>query len=65
MEKIQVNIKDVLQTVSQTAIDSLKSEALDGLRMIQDGSGAGNDFLGWVKLPSETPAIIVDEINAA
>ena len=64
MEKIQVNIKDVLSTVSQNAIDALSGEANDGLRKIQDGSGLGNDFLGWVKLPTDTTEALLDDIEA-
>ncbi len=64
MEKIQVNIKDVLPTVSQNAIDALSGEANDGLRKIQDGSGLGNDFLGWVKLPTDTTEALLDDIVA-
>ncbi len=64
MEKIQVNIKDVLSTVSQNAIDALSGEANDGLRKIQDGSGLGNDFLGWVKLPTDTTEALLDDIVA-
>ena len=65
MEKIQVNIKDVLQTVSREQIDALKGAALDGLKKLQDGTGLGNDFLGWVNLPSSTPDELIDDINAA
>ena len=64
MEKIQVNIKDVLSTVSQNAIDALSGEANDGLRKIQDGRGLGNDFLGWVKLPTDTTEALLDDIVA-
>ena len=64
MEKIQVNIKDVLSTVSQNAIDALSGEANDGLCKIQDGSGLGNDFLGWVKLPTDTTEALLDDIVA-
>ena len=64
MEKIQVNINDVLSTVSQNAIDALSGEANDGLRKIQDGSGLGNDFLGWVKLPTDTTEALLDDIVA-
>ena len=64
MEKIQVNIKDVLSTVSQNAIDALSGEANDGLRKIQDGSSLGNDFLGWVKLPTDTTEALLDDIVA-
>ncbi|MCM1033353.1 MAG: glucose-6-phosphate isomerase [Odoribacter sp.] len=65
MEKIQVNIKDVLATVSNQTIDGLKGEALSGLAKLQDGTGAGNDFLGWVKLPTDTTDTLLDDINAA
>lgn len=64
METIQVNIKDVLSTVSNDAIDALAAEAADGLRKLQDGSGLGNDFLGWVKLPAETDDSLLDDIEA-
>ncbi len=64
MEKIQVNIKDVLSTVSNDAIEALAAEAADGLRKLQDGSGLGNDFLGWVKLPAETDDSLLSDIEA-
>lgn len=62
MDKIQINIKDVLQTVSQADIDSLKSEAESGLAKLTDGTGLGSDFLGWVKLPTSTPEILLEDI---
>ena len=64
MEKIQVVTKGVLGSVSQADIDALESEGKKSLAKLTDGSGAGNDFLGWVKLPQETPAALIDDINA-
>ena len=64
MDKIQINIKDVLQTVGQPQIDALDGAARDGLRKLVDGTGAGNDFLGWVKLPTSTPDSLLDDITA-
>ncbi|MFG6386685.1 MAG: glucose-6-phosphate isomerase [Muribaculaceae bacterium] len=63
MDKIQINIKDVLNTVSMTDIEALKSEADNGLAKLVDGTGLGSDFLGWVKLPTSTPEILLDDIN--
>ncbi len=63
MDKIQINIKDVLNTVSMTEIEALKSEADNGLAKLVDGTGLGSDFLGWVKLPTSTPEILLDDIN--
>ena len=64
MEKIQLNIKDVLQTVSKADIESLKGDAQASLAKLTDGTGLGADFLGWVKLPTETSDLLLDDINA-
>ena len=42
----------------------VKPVAQQSLKKLTDGSGLGNDFLGWVKLPSETPSSLLDDINA-
>ncbi len=64
MDKIQINIKDVLNTVSMADIEALKGEADNGFAKLTDGTGLGSDFLGWVKLPTSTPEILLDDINA-
>lgn len=65
MEKIQVDNSGVLSTVSAADIDALKTtEGKAALAKVIEGTGAGNDFLGWVKLPEETPASLLDDINA-
>ncbi|MCM1066437.1 MAG: glucose-6-phosphate isomerase [Muribaculaceae bacterium] len=64
MEKIQVVNKGVLGSVSQADITALQGEGNASLTKLIDGTGAGNDFLGWVKLPQETPAALIDDINA-
>ena len=64
MEQIQVSIKNVSGTVDRAAIDALAPEANDGLKKLLDGTGLGNDFLGWVKLPTSITAQSLDDINA-
>lgn len=64
MNAIQVITKDVAPVVTADAVEALRPEAEKALSMLYDGSGAGNDFLGWVKLPMETPQTLIDEINA-
>lgn len=64
MEKIQVITNGVLGSVSQADIDALAAEGQAGLSKLINGTGAGNDFLGWVKLPEETDAALLDDINA-
>lgn len=44
--------------------DALKNEATAASSTLDSGTGAGADFLGWVKLPSETTAKTIDRINA-
>ncbi|MBD5219065.1 MAG: glucose-6-phosphate isomerase [Bacteroidales bacterium] len=64
MEKIQVINNGVLGSINQAAIDALTAEGQAGLSKLINGNGAGNDFLGWVKLPEETDAALLDDINA-
>lgn len=64
MTKISIDIKNVHGTVSQQQVDSLMPEALDGLHKVEQRTGAGNDFLGWVDLPTRTPESLVADIEA-
>lgn len=65
MKKIQVNINSVLSTVSEKDIHALEtSTAADALEKLREGTGEGNDFLGWLDLPSRTPMHHLDEIIA-
>ncbi|MDE6207996.1 MAG: glucose-6-phosphate isomerase [Muribaculaceae bacterium] len=64
MKKIQVDIKDALTGSLAGSLETLRPEGLSGLAKLTDGSGEGADFLGWVKLPSETSADLLDDINA-
>ena len=44
--------------------DGLKDAAVAALSTLENGTGEGSDFIGWVNLPSETPQELVDRINA-
>lgn len=63
MDNIKIEIKDVLQTVSKTDVEALDSAAKDGLSKLVNGTGVGNDFLGWVNLPTATPDSLLDDIS--
>lgn len=65
METLKVNIKDVLSTVSAADINVLDAAATDGLEKLYNGTGAGNDFLGWVNLPSGISQSFISEIQAS
>ncbi len=64
MKHIELVTKDVLGSVSQAEIDSLQAAGKDGLAKLINGTGAGNDYLGWVTLPQETSSALLDDINA-
>ena len=64
MKTINVNIKDVLSFVPEAQIEALDSAAADGLEKLHNASGEGNDFLGWLDLPTRTPAALLDDIVA-
>ena len=64
MKTLNVDIKDVLQTVSRQQISDLDKSATEALDKVLQGTGEGNDFLGWVNLPNETTEALLDDICA-
>lgn len=64
MKTIEVNNKHVTGTVSEAQLEAMKPEAAAALKTLLDGNGAGNDFLGWLDLPTRTPDALLDDINA-
>ena len=44
--------------------DELKAAAIEANRLLHAGKGAGNDFLGWITLPSDITADHLAEVNA-
>ena len=65
METIHVDVKNVLNTVSLDTINSLDAKAASAMEKLHNGTGAGNDFLGWLNLPSSTTAEVLNEIEQA
>lgn len=63
MKAINLNIEDALY-FAEKQYEAMRPEAIKALTTLEEGSGAGNDFIGWVNLPSQTPAALVERINA-
>ena len=59
-----MNISDALGAVSQNAIEAMAPEVRNSVNTLVEGTGAGNDFLGWVRLPENTPDTLLDDIKA-
>ena len=64
MSNIRVNIDDALGTVSERAVEAMATEVRNSVRTLVEGTGEGNDFLGWVHLPEEIDNALIDDINA-
>lgn len=65
MKTIQINTSDVLGAVSKAQIEALQAKAEAGVEKLEKGTGAGNDFIGWLHLPSEMPMALLDDIEQA
>ncbi|WP_106828771.1 glucose-6-phosphate isomerase [Parabacteroides pacaensis] len=52
MKNISLNIDKVLGTVSKEQIYALETQINESNTLLEDGTGEGNDFLGWLHLPS-------------
>lgn len=49
---ISLNIEKTFKFISKDAVEGYASKALAARKALEDGTGKGNDFLGWLHLPS-------------
>jgi glucose-6-phosphate isomerase len=63
-ENISVNLKGVAGFVSYEEILALAQQSVRHLELLNNGTGAGNDFLGWIRLP-ENIVTQLDSIEKA
>lgn len=52
MNSMKLDIKNVFGTVPESEIHDLQKEVSESLSKLMNGTGEGNDFLGWLSLPS-------------
>ena len=64
MENIKLNIDKVLGFVSKEQIMALEPQVKRAQQALEEGTLPGNDFLGWLHLPSSISKEFIDEINA-
>ena len=57
MNVLKLNVSDAFKAkgtnVTEADVNAMLPEAQAALKTVEQGTGAGNDFLGWVNLPSE------------
>jgi glucose-6-phosphate isomerase len=64
MDRINVDVSGMGPLVSGAEIKALKEECQRAYKILIDRSGKGNDFLGWIDLPSSTDAAFIDRIRS-
>ena len=62
---MQLDISKIFDTVSKEQVFALEPKAQKGNDMLHLKNGAGNDFLGWVQLPSTITAQLKEIKDAA
>jgi glucose-6-phosphate isomerase len=60
---IKIDISQVRDFVPGNTIKALEPEVKDAICKLENGSGAGNDFIGWVNLASATKDSLLDAIE--
>ena len=62
---IKVDISNVWGQVSLPDLLAMEKEVFAAHQTLTDGTGAGNDFLGWLNLPAAQPTAEMQRISAA
>lgn len=62
MKTIELNIQDAVY-FAEKQYNSLNDCSIKAATTLMEGSGAGNDFLGWVNLPSSLSESLIESIN--
>ena len=61
---VSINLKAAEGFISEALLNEQVEKAYAGLDTVLAGNGAGNDFLGWVNLPSEIDNNLIDACNS-
>ena len=62
---MKICLKNAAGFVPAGALEQLKAQTEAANQLLENGQGAGNDFLGWVHLPSSITPAFLDEIQAS
>ncbi len=62
MRSIEINIQDAVY-FAEKQYEALEASSVKALTVLEEGTGAGADFLGWQKLPSMTEQSLLDSIK--
>ena len=65
MKTLKIENRNVECAVSAAEIGALKGKATEAIEKLHKGTGAGNDFLGWLNLPSSVDEAMLADIEAS
>lgn len=65
MKHFKIETCGVHSFVSKENIKALEKEAVEKLNILKEGTGEGNDFLGWMKLPTSLTNSDLGDIESA
>ena len=61
---ITLNIEKTFGFISEEAVNAYEAQAKAAREALENGTGKGNDFLGWLHLPSSIRATFLADIKA-
>ena len=64
MKKIILDITKASSFLKEGAVESYKQQVNDARRSLEEGTSPGNDFLGWLHLPSSVTPEFINEIQS-
>ena len=64
MKNISLDITKAKQFLAKGAVEGFETKARAAQEALENGTCAGNDFLGWLHLPSETTEAFLNEVQA-
>ncbi len=60
---MKINISKAQQFLAAGAVEALEPQVKAAQKALEEGTCAGNDFLGWLHLPSSITPDFIKEIN--
>ncbi len=63
MENMKLDLSRLSEFIPEKVIQSYEEDVRANLQKLHGGSGAGNDFLGWIDLPSSIKKAGLDDIR--
>ncbi len=65
MEKLSLDLSKVWDFISEEELMAMETEVKSAAQVLEEGTGEGNDFLGWLHLPTDYDKEEFDRIKKA